>query len=256
MSATRDAAAADPPQPCGSCLVSQCRPGTSGQGDARTPVGLSYIDLLYAVPVAVLAEVLSKQRLSEVSAGGWANVAVALTAVTCGWVGHHRNRFKLPLCLKQQEERWFFTTPRFLQFILEILIIGIYFALVVITHLPNPATSGAPSELRHAQWLALGFWLYLFWDFLDIYIAGWPGRARAGRCRQTESWSKRAVRGMFITLAGVVVFSALAGYLWNGHTLASSTIGFDAILILLLLSYRAAQELVCGGGLAARRAYR
>jgi hypothetical protein len=243
------------------CAGDHCNPVAARLGVTGPSVGLSYIDLLYALPVAAVATQLaalmtSAPTSSSVSKSGWANVVVAVTAVTCGWVGHHGNRKRLPVCLKQQEERWFFTTPRFVQFVLEILIIAVYFALAVITGIPHPALSGRPTELRYAQWLAAAFWLYFFWDLLDIYIASrsW-NRGRSNGCAFRGQWSRRAVKGMVVTACFMAIFTILCAYIWSGRHFTPHIVLFDLLLVVLLLSYRATQELVGGGGLHARRNY-
>ncbi len=217
-------------------------------------VGLSYVDLLYALPVAAIANLIVEVHSSEVTVAGWFNVGLALTAVTCGWVGHHGNRKLMPKCLRQQEEKWFFTTPRFLQFILEILVIAVYFALVLAAQLPDPDGSGGSFEITLTKLLAIGFGLYLVWDLLDIWIASGSSR-RSLPCQASSKWLDRAIKGMVVTLVFGLVFGVICAYVWAGHHLTRHIAWFDAGLIVLLVIYRMVQEIVCGGGFRARWTY-
>jgi hypothetical protein len=199
-------------------------------------VGLSFLDLLYAVPVADIATRVANTHLHHVTPSGWTDVALALTAVTFGWIGHHKNR-------NLKRERWTgldpadpsFTQPRFLQFVVEILIIVAYFALAAHPALTADARLGSPSELWEAGWLAGVFCLYLVWDVLDVRIA---------RRAKEDDWADRATCGGIVTLWFVGVFAIFLLVAWTGrHHPPHSVVLFDVLAIVCLYLYRATQEL-------------
>jgi hypothetical protein len=51
---------------------------------------LSFIDLLYAVPIGDLAMRVSGAQLDRVSAADWSAVAVVLAVIVLSWVGVQR----------------------------------------------------------------------------------------------------------------------------------------------------------------------
>ena len=136
--------------------------------------------------MADLAVRVSSTHLTGVPASGWGDIAVQLTAITFGWVGHHTNRRRLPPSIQAKRDNGRqFLTVRFGQFIVEILIIVAYFALGTQSDLPDGAGLGHPSESWKAGWLTGIFVLYLIWDAFDIGIAGdrapeWKDRAKKG----------------------------------------------------------------------------
>jgi hypothetical protein len=206
---------------------------TPSTGRAES-AALSYIDLLYAVPVAGLATRLGSAPPSNVSAAGWFDVAVALSAVTLGWVGHHINRQLLPEAAQQRGIERPFTTARFPQLVVEILIIGAYFALVMLAVL-----HGSPgSQLPKAIWLAVAFGLYLVWDLLDIGVA---------KSLLPRPWIKRATTGMHVTATFLLLFAAVVAVaaLLGGHPPQAMVMAFDGVVILLLYLYRVVQERAC-----------
>jgi hypothetical protein len=210
-------------------------PPNPGYADERSEsVGLSFVDLLYAVPVAVLATRLDKASPSNVPAAGWTSVALALTAITLGWVGHHANRKTVPPAARVREDEEPFTTARFPQFVVEILIIAAYFALAKLAVLGD----GRQPELAQTVWLAIAFALYLVWDLLDIHIAASFG----------GDWPVRAVRGTEITYLFALLFvAAVLLTLATRHHRLCSAVVFDVSVIAALLAYRIVQELHCAG---------
>jgi hypothetical protein len=204
-------------------------------------VPLQFVDLLYAVPVADLAVRVSATHLDHVSPSGWTDLAVQLSAITFGWIGHHTNRAKLPRTLtEERSEGRQFLTLRFPQLVVEILIIVAYFALGTKSFLPDAQGIGHPSEAWKGLWLTVIFGLYLIWDLLDVWIA---------ETRQLVKWRKRAWRGLKVT----AVFTAIIGIgLWlawaSGYHQAGSpygsVVGFDLCAIAILFAYRATGELV------------
>jgi hypothetical protein len=236
MAAVDGGCGSGPKTPCPACAKAEVRQ------DSRGSVGLSYIDLLYAVPVAVVAQLIAEHPSSEVATGVWANVALALAAVTCGWIGHHQNRRHLPRCLADREDKRFFSTARFPQFIIEILIIGVYLALVLVSGLRHPSDSGTEFEHLLTKWLAYVFVLYLVWDLFDVGIA----RTRSPSCGSVETFLCRAVKGMAVTLGFTVVAVLISACAWTGNRLGLPIIWFDGLLIGFLFAYRWVQEVACG----------
>jgi hypothetical protein len=212
--------------------------------DRPESVGLEFVDLLYAVPVAYLATRMSEVKLSAVTKSGWGDVTLALSAVTFGWIGHHANRKSLPSSARKREELKPFTTARFPQLVLEILIIAAYFGLVSAADLPTRSGAGSPSELDEVRVLAVAFILYLFWDLVDIFIAATPCQERRdSSCKQ--KWADRAFIGMLVTL----VF--MCGFLLVWHLVAGErrhpaqhVLLFDIGMVVLLLAYRIGQQLI------------
>jgi hypothetical protein len=209
----------------------------SADGDgAGESVELSFVDLMYAVPVADLAVRVSATHLHHVTPSGWTDLALALTLITFGWIGHHNNRKQLPPSIKvsREEPRRAFTTARFPQFLVEVLIVIVYFALGTRAVLPAGAGVGRAGTLWKAECLTVVFALYLVWDVLDIYSAVVP-RPREWR------WADRAARGGFVTLCFVGVFALFS--LWaSNHPHPHSVVGFDLLAIVCLYLYRVIQQ--------------
>jgi tryptophan-rich sensory protein len=222
--------------PADTVVCELCVAPTDNQ-QATESAGLSFVDLLYAVPVAALATRLGDTELSNLSASSLSDVAVVLAAITFGWIGHHTNRKKVPGPAVKQEEKQPFTTLRFPQLLVEILIIVAYFALSYEAFLPNKQGQyeSSRSVLGKADWLAIVFALYLVWDLLDIHIA-------AGFCRR---WTARAIQGVSVTLPFALLYGA-AWYLAEAHHHHKwgSLVFVDILTLLVLLAYRVIQERV------------
>jgi hypothetical protein len=202
-------------------------------------VNLEFIDLLYAVPVAVLATRVGEADPEHVSAAAWADIFLALIALTLGWVGHHNNRRR-----KQQDapeppelSEKIFTERSFWQFWSEAFIIGAYFALSTRLSLPNTHSG----QLQWKAWWIVGlFGLYLLWDYLDVRIARVREQNRqTNHSTKYKNWAERATQGGIVTALFLVVFvvvrySAPAGRYW--------TVPFDVTCIALLYGYRVSQQ--------------
>jgi hypothetical protein len=211
------------------------------------PVGLSFVDLLYAVPVADLATRIADTHLQHVRASGWFDVLLALTAITFGWVGHHTNRQRMPEPLKslRNSKQHTFTQLRFVQFLVEIVIIVAYFALGTRAVLPEHQGVAAPDEFWKGVLLVGIYGLYLVWDLLDIRIARREAgrQTDAGAIRELKEWVRRAKRGRTVTLAFVVLFAIFLAIGWSErHHKLGSVVAFDVGAIILLYAYRAIEE--------------
>src|SRR6266550_3930408 len=155
-------------------------------------VSLSFLDLLYAVPVADVAMRVSGTELKDMPPQGWGDIGLVLVAIVLGWIGHHRNRELAP---RKRAGEFEFGTLRFLQFIFEVLVILVYFALAVRIELPSHGGTPDPSASWQTLWLVILFGLYLGWDTLDISIA--TGNSK---------WQTRARKGRNVTASFLVVF--------------------------------------------------
>jgi hypothetical protein len=87
--------------------------------DAISVDQLSFLDLLYAVPVADLAIRVSGATLSQVSSATWSALAVILAVITLSWIGLHKNR----AAMAADNSRSFigkidFLSLRFIQFLI------------------------------------------------------------------------------------------------------------------------------------------
>jgi len=224
----------------------------SEAGQSSYQAGLTFIDLLYAVPVADLATRVSKTDL-HMSVAGWADVLLALIAITFGWIGHHTNRQKMPRAMADHrlEPESPFAGAYFLQFAVEVGIIGAYFALGIRANLHHVV---AATELWKATWLLAVFALYFTWDLLDVHIAIKLRNAcdsEAQRLRYAEatrerlaskalnSWAEQAKAGRAVTFGFLLVFSAFLVVALTGPRVV---IAFDIVAIGSLYLYRRVQQ--------------
>jgi hypothetical protein len=197
--------------------------------------GLDFIDLLYAVPVVTLADRVNSAGLDRIRWVGWADIAVALAAITFGWLGHHTNRQRVPTEAKEASQLSPFTTPRFWQLVVEILVVVVYFVIVMDIALPRQLGVNVPTTLAKARWLTVLFVIYIAWDILDVQIAKkYPWYAL---------WKDRAKRGSFVTLAFVGVFAMFFAVAAVDRVDRSRlVIVFDLAALVCLYAYRVIQQ--------------
>jgi hypothetical protein len=194
----------------------------------KDPVSLSFVDLLYAVPVADIATRVGATHLRGISAAGWSALALSLALITFGWIGHHNNRRRLP---RKRAGEFRFFSPRFVQFTVEVLIIGAYFALGTRLGL----SAAEPSATWQAAWLVVAFSLYLTWDGLDVYVANRPP--------ENTKWAQSARKGGLVTAVFLLVFGGLLAVVCIEDDHASGwVVGVNLIAIGVLYAYRAIQE--------------
>jgi hypothetical protein len=196
---------------------------------------LSFLDLLYAVPVGDLAMRVSSAELARVSPADWSALAVILATIVLSWVGLHKDRAAMA---DENHGRgpigqMSFLGPQFVQFLVEIIIVGTYFAMGLLLKFPggNDLAVGPPAEGWLTGLLLLIFALYLVWDLIDIHLARSP------------AWRETAQHGAFVT----AVSSALAGILFIVvlSTRPRTTIwivSLNAALVIFLYVYRVAQD--------------
>jgi hypothetical protein len=220
---------------------SSLQENNGGNSSAGKDSGLDFIDLLYAVPIAVLATQIARTNPAHIQAAGWADVGVALFAITFGWLGHHANRGRVPPKARKESNENPFTTLRFPQLIVEILVIGMYFAIVTRVALPHQPGASLPSARSKAVLLTILFGVYLIWDLFEICITE--------RSVELDStWPRRARRGACVTCSFILVFALLLFIAYEAHAhRAHVVIAFDVVSIVCLYAYRLIQHDLGGG---------
>ena len=183
--------------------------------------------------VADLAVRVSAADWHRVRISGWGGVAVLLAVIILSWVGYHNNR----RALGDRLER--FWSKRFAQYAVEIVILGVYFAMGLRLDLPDrnhPShLDGTPSAFWTTACLVAVFALYFVWDLFDVSIA---------KARDDTAWAAKARRGRLVTLA---FWAALTLVLAAATVLRPRTSAWvaavDTILVALLYVYRVKQEI-------------
>lgn len=195
---------------------------------------LSFLDLLYAVPVADLAMRVSGAELHRVSVSDWLTLAVILEVIVLSWIGLHKNRAAMVAgAVRDPIGGISFLSLRFLQFLIEVIIVCMYFAMGLEPKFPipgNPATPGAPEEWITGI-LACIYTAYITWDLIDIWQT----------CGQ--GWCSHAKAGARVTL--VFLMLSLGLYLGVRLSHASGSAAdsaINAILLVFLWIYRVAQD--------------
>jgi hypothetical protein len=196
---------------------------------------LSFLDLLFAVPVADLAMRVSSANRAQVSAADWSALAVVLATIVLSWIGLHKDRAAM---LDETHGRgpigeMPFWGPQFVQFLIEMIIIALYFTMGQFVGLPPNGDHAAPAEGWLTGLLLAVFFLYLAWDGLDMWLA------RHG------PWLKPARDGFWVTLA----FLVLTGFMFIGTLIADPKTAvrvtvLNAALVILLYVYRVAQDIL------------
>jgi hypothetical protein len=197
---------------------------------------LSFLDLLYAVPIGDLAMRVSGAQLSRMTADDWSALAVVLAVIILSWIGMHKNR---AITADENHSRSTggirFASIDFVQFAVEIAIIGVYFAMGLGLHLPGVrGPAGAPSQSWLAAYLFFIFLAYALWDGLDVV------RARGNSRWFTRAWHGGAVSTVF-TVASLVLYEVLFR---RPALIGRGAVWLDAGMIVGLYMFRLAQDLV------------
>lgn len=219
--------------------------------------GLSLLDFLYALPVADLAMRVSGAQWRRVPMASWGCLAVSVAVIILSWIGYHQNRHDVAAMTGRGDIGEFgFWDLRFVQFLIEIAIIGVYFLLGLGIDLPTEGRGRGKdhvveqsSALWPASFLVVIFVLYLAWDCLDIRIASKNKKGiasdKAG-LGATEPWREHARCGRKVTLAFLVWFAVVLLVVLLWRPVNSGTIfAVDVILILSLYVYRVIQGKRC-----------
>jgi cytidine deaminase len=205
--------------------------------DAISVDQLSFLDLLYAVPVADLAIRVSGATLSQVSSATWSALAVILAVITLSWIGLHKNR----AAMAADNSRSFigkidFLSLRFIQFLIEIIIVGLYFAMGLKLNFPKSGELATPAEPE--EWITAVlfciFSAYFVWDLIDI---------RQAHMRKVHTWCRQARKGAYITfvfllLSIVIWLIVIATHPRTAAVLVLCNIG----LLIFVWSYRVVQD--------------
>lgn len=208
---------------------------TALQGDQ-----LSFLDLLYAVPVADLGMRVSGADLHRVSLADWSALAVILAVIVLSWIGLHRNRAAMAMTTTIKRHfigEFDFVSRRFIQFLIELIIVLLYFAMGLELKFPTPerpAIPAAPEEWITGVLLCI-FIAYIVWDLIDIW------QADAG-----TTWRNQASAGARVTLVFLLLFGAFYLIICFTHPRAAVIVSLVNIgLLVVLWLYRVAQD-KCG----------
>jgi hypothetical protein len=201
---------------------------------AKLPIDqLSFLDLLYAVPVADLAMRVSGAELHRVSLADWLALAVILAVIVLSWIGLHKNRAAMVTkCKRSFIGQIDFFTLRFVQFLIEVIIVCLYFAMGLELKFPTPGDPAMPAAPE--EWitgvLCLVFVAYFVWDLIDIRIT------------QGEDWCERAKAGAWVTLITGILSTGfyLTALVTNPST--GWSVALNIGLLVFLWGYRVAQD--------------
>lgn len=253
---TKPVGAVQKPKPVGAVQkpakgASANPPVAGAQDDAKKGPfdSLGLLDLLYAVPVGDLAVRVSSAELGAVSNAAWAYLAVCLTTLGFSWIGLHHNRAEMTMAERTAADnegpgnRGFvidegFGSVRFVQFVVEIGIIGLYFAMSLKLQLPGERPDGTPiPESLSLTWLvgllAWVFAAYLAWDVLDIVQA---------HRKHLTVWRHEAWVGGIVTAVFTLVFWVSWILSHHLHQWREDPIVWAGPIIALLYLYRVVQE--------------
>jgi len=196
---------------------------------------LSFLDLLYAVPVGDLATRVSTATPAQVSSADWSALAVIMATIVFSWIGLHKDRAAR---LDKSHRRGpigdtKFWSLEFVQFLIEIVIVGVYFSMGLYLNLP--AENKKATELPAEDWLTglllLIFILYLAWDLIDTRLA------RSG------PWREPAWDGAVVTMKSLIPAAAIfIIVLITKPQTPVPVIILNAWLVILLYAYRFAQD--------------
>ena len=199
---------------------------------------LSFLDLLYAVPVADLAMRVSGSIPGPVSGADWSALAMILVVIVLSWIGLHKNRHQMAAGHQKREPigEFAFFGWRFTQFMVEVGIIGLYFLMGLYLNLPPKDRAVTLPPEGTLVYVLLGvFTAYLFWDCIDVRLAGddlyWQARAAAGG----------AITAGFLTILALVRLFMVAVPPNTGWWV----IRWNIFLIGVLYLYRVVQDSAC-----------
>jgi hypothetical protein len=137
-----------------------------------------------------------------------------------------------------------FFSPRFVQFMLEIGIIGLYFMMGLHLELPQKTGPVPPPDL---SWLLasllLVFAAYLVWDLLDILIACMPPDENNNKNWSYSAFAKSATIGAVVTLAVTIATAVCYAIVRSAHPAGQrAVLVWCLALIAVAYGYRVAQE--------------
>jgi hypothetical protein len=225
--------------------------------DENAKVGLTLISAVYGV-VLVAVFPAQHETLTKIGVVGWFHLGLTTFMLVVSWMGYYSNRQIYPVWRVQ-----FFNIPLF-QYIISFVILFGYWELGFTIQSTNPRA--VPTPNAEALIIALIFFAYLLWDFLEIVVQestkytdvleaspppqGLPPtltqyrrRMPAGPVAKTFShspWFAKNVRGgRFVTFVFFVLY--LIGLLMAHVVPLRGTVSvcvFDGIAIASLFVYR------------------
>lgn len=226
-------------------IVERPSPSREHAGPATLAVDqLSFLDLLYAVPVADLAMRISGADLHLVPLSDWSALAVILAVIVLSWIGLHKNRAAMARTIERDPIGGIrFLSLRLVQFLIEVGIVGLYFTMGLELSFPTqqkPHVVAAPEEWITGT-IVLVFAAYFVWDLIDIWQAHkdvHDGPHKDG------TWCSQATAGSRVTLVFLIIFAAFYAIVRSAHprtdwTVAAVNVG----LLVLLWVYRVAQDM-------------
>jgi hypothetical protein len=205
-------------------------------------VGISFVDLLFAAVVPFQLQALDHWwRLRPV---GWVQVSTSLVLLLTSWVGYHNS---------SSRSRWLidFVNLPLLIFVLDILMVLIYgFSAFAAEVGATTGTSERCSPVPMAIAVALTFVLYVLWDRANLTLKETCKYQRAWRtAHDDEGMTVRKLsdvpRRRHITMAfcaAFIVVAVVSASLDSQGDPVARTIVVNAILILLLVSFRLTKE--------------
>ena len=205
----------------------------------RFDTGLRYTDILFGLVIRELFSRLQNWSLLG-SAVRW-HLVVGTTLVLGSWIGYRRSLNRTAYEVK------FFNLP-LLRWLVDQLMLVLYFRVATLTDLGGGKLL-TPDELATttSTLVLYVFVLYIFWDFLGIWMAsasipGEPAASRNPRYpklgdEKSTKWQSKDWPGLLITLSTLVLVAALRS--------AADRLIPEALLIImvvLLAGYRLAKE--------------
>ena len=192
-----------------------------------TRVGLSFIEVLFALVVARALDPLAKY--SSIPGVGISHLAVAFVLTVTSWIGYH-NSWNRP--------RYFirFANLPLWQFLIDVLLVVAYWFCAVSAEGTGTDLGQHVSARPEAILVAISFVLYCLWDWVgyairksDLYPNSPPGRD--------------VPRRRYVTIVCTAVAVAFAGLVWLVDPNSTCTVvGTDILLIALILVFRFAKE--------------
>lgn len=203
-------------------------PGSSENGHANgdtntvgSGIGVSYIDLLFGIVVGQVFTGLANARLDE--SGRTSHLILALATVTFSWIAYHHTKVHY---LRDLE----IGTLAFGQFVVDIGILGLYFALA------QEAMGEKGALIPEAWLLAAIFAAYFVWDCFQYELFGEALLTQRDGQRKWRS-AMRAM-GPNILMALIFVLIAAGVHTHGEPKTETPVVGSDAALLVVMYLYR------------------
>ncbi len=202
--------------------------------------GATFVNILFGLVVTTAAiefatefVILWDEGWSAVSETRLAHLLLAMALTLLSWIGYHQSQQYPPFLIK------FLNIP-FLQFLLDVLMVIAYYAVVVVAEGSDRALR--PDALPEATLVLLVFVLYALWDWLGFRLFHDPeyaSRLESPRDTDETIGPRRAVTLAFTGLA-LLQFAAI----WLIRPRApGSVIVADGLIVAMLFLYRVGKQL-------------